>query len=425
MGYQGSERSTRHVVGDLKPAYRAGCRRVHRPWTTEPGAWLHYDFGDGPVIDEAKTVLFIAWLAWSRFGIFIALRDRTAPRVFAALYRSFRLIGGVPTYVLTDNEKTVTTMHMTGLPVRNQPTLDFAAHYFVEVLTCQPAGPASKGGVKNAVKVAKADLVPKETNLLTEYASFAELEAACAAFMDMVNKREHRTICRRPFDALAGERPDLHPVPATAYTIAHAIGRKVPVNTPMATFENAQYSVPSELLGAEVFVLLYGTGDQGGGGDRPRRRRRTRRGRPPPAGPACSPSIIDAHFPDHDPAKVPGDYAIVLGSAAEAEFRGIGASARSWLPEAAAAGTVQIRKKMDEEVMLPKIAGSGEVDKTLGVAAVHHSFAHGHLASLLNAAGHQSGQHAATEDKSFTQGTSGWAGLGTNPAGATGAQERR
>jgi hypothetical protein len=37
--------------------------------------WLQYDFGDGPVIEAKKTGLFVAWLAWSRFRIVIALRD--------------------------------------------------------------------------------------------------------------------------------------------------------------------------------------------------------------------------------------------------------------------------------------------------------------------------------------------------------------
>ena len=27
--------------------------------------WLQYDYGDGPVVDGVKTVLFVAWLAWS------------------------------------------------------------------------------------------------------------------------------------------------------------------------------------------------------------------------------------------------------------------------------------------------------------------------------------------------------------------------
>jgi hypothetical protein len=35
-------------------------------------------------------------------------------------------VGGAPTYVLTDNEKTVTVSHVAGVPVRNQQTVDFA-----------------------------------------------------------------------------------------------------------------------------------------------------------------------------------------------------------------------------------------------------------------------------------------------------------
>lgn len=131
LGYEGSERSTRRAVAQVRAAYRLGHVRVHRPWITEPGMWLQYDFGDGPVIDGKKTVLFVAWLAWCRFRIVIPLRDRTAPSVFAALDRTFRTAGGAPTYVLTDNEKTVTVSHIAGVPVRNQQTVDFARHYGV------------------------------------------------------------------------------------------------------------------------------------------------------------------------------------------------------------------------------------------------------------------------------------------------------
>jgi transposase len=143
LGYEGSERSTGRAVAQVRAAWRLGHVRVHRPWVTEPGQWIQYDFGDGPLIEGKKTVLFVAWLAWSRFRVVIALPDRTAPSVFAALDRTFRVMGGAPTYVLTDNEKTVTVSHVAGVPVRNQQTVGFAHHYGVTVLTCQPADPAS------------------------------------------------------------------------------------------------------------------------------------------------------------------------------------------------------------------------------------------------------------------------------------------
>ena len=107
--------------------------------------WLQYDYGDGPVIDGVKTVLFVAWLAWSRFRVVLPIRDKTLPTVFAALDVTFRRLGGVPTYVLTDNEKTVTVEHIAGIPVRNAQLAEFARHYAVMVHTCVPADPASQG----------------------------------------------------------------------------------------------------------------------------------------------------------------------------------------------------------------------------------------------------------------------------------------
>jgi hypothetical protein len=71
-----------------------GTPRVYRPWITEPGRWLQYDSGGGPRIGGVKTVLFVAWLAFSRFRIVITIKDRTAPSAFAALDRRFRILGG-------------------------------------------------------------------------------------------------------------------------------------------------------------------------------------------------------------------------------------------------------------------------------------------------------------------------------------------
>jgi hypothetical protein len=104
--------------------------------------------------------------------------------------------------------------------VRNPQMLAFARHYGVTVHTCEPADPASKGGSESTVKLAKADLVPKDTNLLAAYGSFAELEAACAAFCEQVNTRVHRVTRRAPADMLTEEQARLHRLPITAHTVA-------------------------------------------------------------------------------------------------------------------------------------------------------------------------------------------------------------
>ena len=102
MGYAGSQRTTRRAVAGLKEAWRAGRRRVHRPWVPEPGMWAQYDFGDGPVIGTTATVLFCLWLAWSRFRVVVPLRDKSWPSVAGAVDVALRRLGGVPTYLLTD-----------------------------------------------------------------------------------------------------------------------------------------------------------------------------------------------------------------------------------------------------------------------------------------------------------------------------------
>jgi hypothetical protein len=55
LGYEGSERSTRRAIAQVKAAWRLGHTRVHRPRITEPGMWLQYDFGDGALNAFAIT----------------------------------------------------------------------------------------------------------------------------------------------------------------------------------------------------------------------------------------------------------------------------------------------------------------------------------------------------------------------------------
>jgi hypothetical protein len=135
-----------HTVARLKASYRHANPRIYKPWIPEPGLWLQYDFGDGPIVEGTKTVLFCAWLAWSRFRVVLPLTDRTMGSVVAALDRTFRLIGGASTYVLTDNEKTVTERHIAGIAVRNESMVATANYYGVTICTCVPYDPESKGG---------------------------------------------------------------------------------------------------------------------------------------------------------------------------------------------------------------------------------------------------------------------------------------
>jgi hypothetical protein len=47
VGFAGNERITRRAVAAAKLRWRAGHRRTYRPWITEPGLWLQWDWGKG------------------------------------------------------------------------------------------------------------------------------------------------------------------------------------------------------------------------------------------------------------------------------------------------------------------------------------------------------------------------------------------
>jgi hypothetical protein len=408
MGFTGSERTTRRAVAQLKAVWRAGRRRMHRPWVTEPGMWAQYDFGDGPRVAGVPTILFCFWLAWCRFRVVVPLLDKSQPSVFAAIDTALRRVGGVPTYLLTDNEKTVTLAHVAGVPVRNPATVALGRYYGLTVATCVPADPATKGGSEACVRLAKADLVPTDANLRSDYASFAELEAACAVFTEEVNARAHRVTRRAPAEMLAEEVPRLHPLPGAPFTAALGVTRTVGDNTPMVTFEAGQYSVPHTLAGKRVWVRRHGeqvviVHVSTAGPREVARHAVTTPG---------SPRLDDTHFPPTPPgalSRTPRPRTV-----AETAFFAIGDGAALWLTEAAAAGTARVRAKMAQAVALAALHPAEVVDRALGQAATAGRFADGDLTAILT---HQAQAtpgpvSQATEGHTLAQGTAGWAGFG-------------
>jgi hypothetical protein len=55
MGFSGDERTTRRAVAIAKQAWREGHRRQYRPWITEPGLWLQFDWGHGPRASRVRS----------------------------------------------------------------------------------------------------------------------------------------------------------------------------------------------------------------------------------------------------------------------------------------------------------------------------------------------------------------------------------
>jgi hypothetical protein len=288
--------------------------------------------------------------------------------------------------------------------VRNPGAVQFGRHYGLTVAACVPYDPASKGGSESTVKIAKAGLVPTEANLLDEYASFAELEAACEGFCQLVNARPHRITRRAPAEMLAEERARLHPVPVNPFTAALGVTRKADTLS-LVLFEGGQYSVPHELAGQAVWVRRHGGQVV-----------ITHAG---PAGPVevarhlvttpGSPRVDDSHYPPAPPGAL--NRTPKARTTAEAQFLAIGDGAGLWLAEAAAAGASRVRAKMAQAVQLAALHGTAAADRALGQAAAAGRFADGDLAAILThqAPAAEGEPTRATEQPSLAQGTAGWA----------------
>ena len=377
LGYGGSERSTRRAVHDAKKRRRLGQGRVYRPWIVEPGMWFQWDFGDGPTIGNRSTLLFCAWLAWSRYRVVLPIWDRTFPTVIGCIDTSLRRFGGVPTYGLTDNEKTVSIEHVAGIAIRNPQMVAAAHHYGLTVATCVVADPETKGGSEATVRIAKADVVPTDANLRDEYTSFRQLEVACEQLGEEVNGRPHRVTRRPPAEMLLEERPRLHPVPGEPYTVAFGESRTVGSTTPMVDHGHCQYSAPHELRGEVVWVREHGDDivvvhvDKSGAREVARHERTT----------PGNPRIDESHFPA--PPRGALARTPLAMRADEEKFLAIGDGAARWLTEAGLVGVLRVRAKMARAVALAKLMGRDRVSWALGHAATTERFADGDLESIL------------------------------------------
>ena len=396
------------VVALAKKTYRAGHRRLYRPWMPEPGMWFQFDWCDGPSVKGAKTWLFCAWLAWSRFRVVLAVNNKTMPSLISCIDQCLRQFGGVPTYALSDNERTVTIDTIARIAVRNPELVAVGRHYGMTIASCVVADPESKGGSEATVRIAEADLVPTEANLLDSYRSFGELISACERFCEEVNQRVHRSTRRIPAEMLEEERARLHPLPERPYTSVFGVTRTVGANTPVVSFDSGEYSVPHRYRSEVVWVRHHAgeviiTALDNDGAHEVARHEVTTPG---------NPRYVDEHFgpsPEGPLNRTPRPR-----TDAEAAFLAIGQGAGLWLAEAAAVGTSRMRVKMAEAVTLSVLHGNAVVDRALGHGALTGRFGEGDLTSIIAhlATAPAESCNRADETLSLQAGTGVWEGFG-------------
>ncbi len=317
----------------------------------------------------------------------------------------------MPTYCLTDNETTVTAGRVASIPVRHPQMVAMGRHYGLTVATCVPYDPESKGGSEATVRIAKADLVPADANLLEDYESFSELLEACERVMAETNSTVQRLSGQAPAARLREELAHLHLVRPDPFTAALGESRTVYEDRTIR-LGNVPYSTPPGNEGKEVWSAA-------------------------PARTCCSPArvrtevteirrhqlsvpgrpqILDEDYPDHPRGRSILDPKPRPRTEEGRSFLELGPGAEQWLKLAAAEGVARIPSKMREAVLLAGLLGADLVERALAAAAQSRRFGEKDVASIaarLRFAGPAKAPPRVADDRFSNQpGTAAWEGFG-------------
>ena len=202
--------------------------RRYRPWVAEPGLWMQWDYGDGPTAAGRATVLFCAWLAWSRFRVVLPLWDRTmpsvvmAPRSGAAGIRRRADLRADRQREHGLDRSCVRDRGAQPADRRRCPPLR------ADDRDLRPGGPAEQGRLGSDRPDRQGGSGPDRPQPRAAYASFARARAPRArSSATRVNAREHRVTRRAPAVMLAEERGRLHPLPTVPHTVCFGQTRRV------------------------------------------------------------------------------------------------------------------------------------------------------------------------------------------------------
>jgi hypothetical protein len=366
-GYQGSARNFRRAVATAKAIWRRE-RRVYRPWVPVPGEHLVMDWGT-----EGTWQLFCAVLPWSRYRFVRFATNQQRETTLALLAECLALIGGVPKRPkgtrLADRMGCLKGGVVANVVVPHPDYVRFATHYGFRPDFCEARDPESKGVVEALVGYAKTDLVVPAGG----WPSVVEANAAATAWCAEVNSRLHSEIAAVPTARLATEGSVLRPLPTLRVSPPAGVLRKVD-RLGTVRFGSARYSVPTELVGQSVELVV-----QGGMVLVVRAGAEVARHLIVAPGEVA---LIDAHYggPRSAPAR-----AIRPRAEQEVAFLALGPIAEQFLRTAAAAGTSRLQSELAAIVALEAAWGRTALLAALERALQFHRFRADDVRSILMA----------------------------------------
>lgn len=254
-GYWGGMTVLREFVRPFRPRVPFATLRFE----TEPGEQAQVDFVDIRFdLPDGSSVLvhvLLYVLAYSRMLVAVFLPAQSRVHFLRALDHAFRVTGGVPLYVLSDNLKAaVIGRNEHGEPIFAPEYLAFAKHYGFTPISCRPRRAQTKGKVERPARYLRENFLPR---IAAECAQvdLGHLNRRLQDWLDNVaNVRIHGTTHERPMDRLMRvEAGALQAVPAFPYGLDEISVRRVSRDG-FIEWKTCRYAVPWQLAGRDVIV---------------------------------------------------------------------------------------------------------------------------------------------------------------------------
>jgi transposase len=257
LGIVVSLRTVERAVSHLRRELAAEALATVR-FETPPGRQLQIDFGQRRIAIEGeqdKVFLFVATLGYSRRVYAAAFRHERQSAWLEGIEGAFRHFGGLPGELLLDNARALVKHH--DAATREVEFTDrlhaFARYWDVRPVACAPYRARTKGKDERGVGYVKQNAIAGRS-----FVSWGALEAHLAWWMrEVADTRVHGTTGEVPIVRFEREEQQalrsLNGRPP--FRQLRELTRRVQ-NDACVDIDTNHYSVPWQLIGAEVTVMV-------------------------------------------------------------------------------------------------------------------------------------------------------------------------
>lgn len=229
---------------------------AHPRFETPPGRQLQFDWKeDVRMVDANGEVLefnvFTATLGYSRRHVVIPTPGRTTDDLLACLLQTFRVLGGVPEELVTDNMSALVSLSG-GRRRRVERARRFADEAGFRLVLCVPRSPETKGKDESANR-----FLSRLAAYEGEFAGWEGLRGCVARIEARSNEEPNATTGLPPAALFMREKESLRPVGNMALLESMVGDVSVQVVPPTMLVRTAgrQWSVPRRCIGRRVSVV--------------------------------------------------------------------------------------------------------------------------------------------------------------------------